>query len=114
MKTYIIKPQYIHLYGEEANQYTVLTDNDIKYFSDDWNRPEEELYMQLIEYNATGKAWNVLCRLEGQYMDYETLNAAIERETGCPYLESEEDYKQAIKEGFITYDGYYTTIWIDG
>ena len=114
MKKYIIKPEFINLYGADANAYTVLTDSDVEMFAGEWGKPVEELYNQLIEDDSDKKCWSVMCRIPGKH-NWEELNSLIEFETGCsePYCETEEDYTRAVNQGWITYDGYYTTAWVD-
>ena len=112
MKRYIIKPEYIDLFGSDANAYTVITTEDIKRLSEAWEKPIEDIMEYLIEDNTENKAYRVMCRIPGKH-DWQVLNRLIELETGCTYCETEEEYNEAVRNGFITYDCYYTTVWID-
>jgi len=59
-------------------------------------------------------AWRIIHRFPGN-PSWEELNRLIAFDSGVkePYCETEEDYKQAVKEGFIKFDGTETTVWID-
>lgn len=113
MKNYIIKPEFIDLFGAEANAYTVLTEDDIENFAQEWEEPVDEILEQLIELRKTG--YTALYRFAGKH-SWQDLNELIRFESGVQedYCETEEDYKKAVRDGFVTYDGYYTTVWADG
>ena len=113
MKHYIIKPEFLHLYGEDATPTTVLDEDDVREFANEFGKGEAELIDQLIEIRKT--AWTPVNRFAGN-PTWQELNKLIAFDSGVDdlhYCESEEDYKQAVKEGWITYDGYYTTVWRD-
>ena len=113
MKTYTIKPEYLNLYGDNANPMTVITESDIERFAEDWNMDEFDIRCQLIE-NPEKPAFSAIHRFVGS-PGWEELNDLIAEDSGIPepYFETEEDYKQGVKEGFVKYDNYYTTIYAD-
>ena len=47
MATYRIKPEYIALWGDEANDETVLTEDDIEMIAHGWETPVDEIIDQL-------------------------------------------------------------------
>lgn len=49
MKKYTIKSEYLPLYGEDADENTIITQEDIERFAADWEKPAEELLDQLEE-----------------------------------------------------------------
>lgn len=112
MKTYIIKPEFMDLYGADANAMTVLTEDDVRKLAEDWEKDEDEIRDQLIEVEPSG--YRAIHRFAGS-PDWETLNELIRKDSGCEedYCETENDYRQAVHDGFITFDGYYTTIYVD-
>lgn len=112
MKTYIIKPDYIENFGNDANSMTVLTEDDVERLAEDWEMDVEELKDQLIEQER--HAFRPIHRFAGR-QDWQNLNEMIEFDSGVeePMYETEDDYKRAVRDGFVTYDGYYTTIWVD-
>lgn len=59
--------------------------------------------------------WHIIHRFDGN-PDWKELNELIQFDSGVeePYCETEEDYNQAVREGWIKYDGKETTIWCDG
>lgn len=59
--------------------------------------------------------WHIIYRFPGN-PDWEQLNDLISFETGSdvPFFETEEDYNQAVSEGFVKFDGKETAIWCDG
>lgn len=59
--------------------------------------------------------WHIIHKFKG-HPDWKKLNELIRFDSGIeePYCESEEDYNQAVKEGWIKFDGKETTIWCDG
>lgn len=115
MKSYIIKPDYMDNFGPEANAYTVLTEDDVEEIARGWEKPVDEVLECLIEDDSDKHAFRVLYRFPGNRMSREKLNDLIRFESGVyeDFFETEEDFNQAIKEGFVTWDWYYTTIWID-
>jgi hypothetical protein len=112
MKTYIIKPEYLNLYGSDANPMTTLSENDITNFAEEWNIDEYDIRQQLIELPYTG--YTAIHRFVGK-PDYNELNKLIAFDSGNtePFFENETEYNSAIKNGFVKYDGYYTTIYAD-
>lgn len=55
MKQYTIKPEYLPLWGEDADENTIITQDDIERFAADWEKPVEELLEQLEEYTGSHK-----------------------------------------------------------
>ena len=112
MKTYIIKPEYLELYGPEATAMTELTDDDIRQLAADWEKDEDEIRSQLIEVLPSG--YRAIHRFAGN-PNWSTLNDLIRFDSGCEedYCETENDYRQAVHDGFIRFDGYYTTVYVD-
>ena len=112
MKTYIIKPEYLDRFGSDANAMTTITDADIERFAHDWEMDEDELRDQLIEQKPTVRT--PIHRFAGRH-NWQDLNHLIEFDSGVnePYCETEDDYNRAIRDGFISFDGYYTTVWED-
>lgn len=49
---YTIKPEYIDLWGSEADENTIITEEDIARFAHDWEKSEDELKSQLIPVRA--------------------------------------------------------------
>ena len=64
---------------------------------------------------ARKMGWHIMHRFEGN-PDWQELNRLIAFDSGNdePYCGSEEDYQQAVKEGWIKFDGKVTTVWADG
>lgn len=112
MKTYIIKPEFLDRFRSDANAMTVLTENDVERLAEDWEMDVDELKDQLIEQER--HAFTPIHRFAGRH-DWQKLNELIEFDSGVeePMYETEDDYKRAVRDGFVTYDGYYTTIWED-
>ena len=112
MKRYIIKPEFITLYGENAGPMTELTEEDVENFAEDWGKDVFDLKSQLIEIRESG--YRPIHRFAGD-PGWTELNSLIAEDSGInePYCETEEDYKRAVKDGFIKYDGYYTTVYVD-
>ena len=46
--TYKIKPEYFHLWGDEANEETTLDEDQIEMIARGWEKPVEEIIDQLI------------------------------------------------------------------
>lgn len=67
------------------------------------------------EKKMTKFGWHIIHQFAGN-PTWEELNKLIAFDSGVeePYCETEEDYKQAVKEGWIKYDGKTTTVWEDG
>ena len=59
--------------------------------------------------------WQIIHTFEGN-PGWQELNKLIAFDSGVeePYCETEADYHQAVKEGFIKFDGNVTTVWADG
>lgn len=59
--------------------------------------------------------WHIIHRFNGN-PDWQELNDLIRFDSGVqePYCETEDDYNQAVREGWIKFDGKETTIWADG
>jgi hypothetical protein len=49
MKTYHIKPDFLSEWGEECNEDTVITEDELRRLSEEWGIPVEELLDQLEE-----------------------------------------------------------------
>lgn len=49
MKRYTIKPEYLSLWGSDCTEQTVITEQELKRLSEEWEVPEERLIEQLIE-----------------------------------------------------------------
>ena len=48
-KTYKIKPEYIDGWGDDANEDTVLTEEDLEMITSGWEKTPDEVMYQLIE-----------------------------------------------------------------
>lgn len=59
--------------------------------------------------------WHIIHRFAGS-PSWQELNELIRLDSGVeePYCETESDYQQCVKEGWIRFDGKETTIWADG
>lgn len=112
MKTYIIKPEFLELYGPDANPMTVLTEDDVEMFASCWGKDEYDLLQQLIDYVPGG--YRPIHRFVGN-PSWQELNDLIREDSGCPedFFETEDDYRLEVRSGFVQYDGYYTTIYVD-
>lgn len=117
MKKFIIKPEYLETFGPEANAYTVITEDDIERLASEWEMDPDEIWAMLIEDDSAKHCYKVLYRLPCEKANYnwENLNRLIQFDSGDPepFFESEADFESSIREGFVTYDGYYATIWED-
>ena len=115
MKSYLIKPESIDLFGSEANAYTVLSESDIENLATSWEKPVDDLLSHLIEDDSGNHCYRVLYRFPGSRMTREQINERIAYESGDPeeFFATNDDYRKAIENGFVTWDAYYTTIWID-
>ena len=51
MKQYTIKPEYMPLWGEDADENTIITQDDVERFAADWEISVENLLKQLEEIN---------------------------------------------------------------
>ena len=117
MKTYNIKPEFLEYFGSEANAYTVLTEDDIRTLSFEFEMEENEIIDMLIENDTQKHCYNVLYRFpyEKKHSSWKDINRFIAFDSGdpVPFFETEDDYNTAIKDGFVTHDMYYITIWVD-
>ena len=115
MKKYIIKPEYLDSFGPEANAYTVLTEDTVRTCATDFGKAEEEILEMLIEDDSDKHAWRLLYRFPGSKLSREQINNFISFDSGDPeeFFPTDADYKKAIADGFVKWDGYYTTIWVD-
>lgn len=115
MKTYIIKPESIDLFGSEANAYTVIAEDMLDDIAAGWEKSVDEILEHLIEDDSDKHAWKLLYRFAGAKLTREQLNNLIAFESGDPepFFPTEDDFKQAVRDGFVKWDNYYTTIWID-
>lgn len=59
--------------------------------------------------------WHIIHRFKGN-PSWQKLNDLIRFDSGVeePYCETESDYRQAVKDGWIRFDGKETTVWADG
>lgn len=114
-KKYIIKPEYMDNFGSEANAYTIIQEDDIRAYSEDFNMSEEEILDMLIEDDSDKHAFKLLYRFPGNRMSREQINDLISFDSGDPeeFFKTDYDYKKAIEDGFVKWDWYYTTVWID-
>ena len=112
MKKYIIKPEYIDNFGSEANAMTIIDSKEVERLAEEWGMKKSELREWLIEQKPSTRT--PIHRFAGRY-GWEELNYLISFDSGNPedFFQDEEDYKQAILEGFVDFDGYYTTIYED-
>ena len=110
MKNYIVKPEYLTMY--DATPMSVLTDADIEQFAADWGKDPAELTDQLIE--LPDSCWTPIHRFTGK-PSWQELNDLIREDSGVQedYCPTEADYANAVREGWIKFDGYYTTIYAD-
>lgn len=60
-------------------------------------------------------SWHAIFRFEGKH-SWEELNKLIAFDIGIddPWFESEADYQEAVKDGFVIFDGHETIILADG
>ena len=63
----------------------------------------------------TLNGWHIIHTFDGK-LNWQDLNKAIAFDSGIeePYCETEADYNQAIKEGWIRFENGTTTVWADG
>lgn len=99
MKMYTIKPEYLPLWGEDADENTIITQDDVERLAADWETSVEELLEQLEEVgdslwegydpegnhvnfvmNHLGRVW--VCRHDGR----ELWNDEYYTEDGLPGL----------------------------
>lgn len=115
MKKYIIKPEFIDLFGSEANAYTTIDENIISDLADYFDMAEEQVLDMLIEDDSDKHAWKLLYRFSGDRMTREQLNKLISFENGDneDFFATKEDYIKAVEDEFVKWDCYYTTVWID-
>ena len=58
-KAYTIKPEFIHLWGDEANADTVIWDDELESYASEWETTESDLLDQLDNfpvYSVKGQA----------------------------------------------------------
>lgn len=108
--TYKIKPEFIDLFGDEANENTVLTESDLEMMARGWEKSVNEILPQLIPQCG----YTLLHHFPGE-LNWEELNAAIRFDSGVeePYCETEDDFRQAIRDGFVKIEDGVTTVWED-
>ena len=108
--TYKIKSEFIDLWGEDATIDTVLTENDLETICRGWDKPVNEILNQLIPQCG----YTLLHRFTGEH-SWQELNELIREESGVqePYCETEEDYREAVREGFVKFEDGVTTVWED-
>lgn len=63
----------------------------------------------------TKNGWHIIHKFPGN-PSWQELNDLIRFDSGVeePYCEDEDAYNQAVREGWIRYDGTTTTVWCDG
>ncbi len=49
MKKFVVKTEYLHLWGEDVTEDTVITEDELQRLSEEWEKPVEELLEQLVE-----------------------------------------------------------------
>lgn len=117
MKNYLVKPEYVDCFGSDVNAYTTIPEDMINDIAFEWGKEPEDVLSMLIEDDSSTHAYSVLYRFayDSKHFDWESLNYAICLESGdpVPFFESEEDFLKACKDGFVTHDMYYVTIWED-
>jgi len=115
MKKYFIKPEFIDLFGSDANAYTIITEDEIALWAKDFEKSEDEVREMLIEDDSDKHGWRVLYRFAGSRMSREQINRLIAFDSGDPeeFFPTDEDYRRAIEEGFVKWDCYYTTVYVD-
>ena len=115
MKKYIIKPEFIDKFGSDANAYTVIAEEDVELYASDFGKTADDVKEMLIEDDSDKHAWRLLYRFPGNRMSREQINRLISFESGDPddFFASDDDYKKAIEDGFVKWDWYYTTVWVD-
>lgn len=115
MKKYIIKPEFIDMFGSDANAYTVITEEEVGLYASDFGKTVDEVMEMLIEDDSDKHAWRLLYRFPGNRMTREQINSLISFDSGDPddFFATDDDYKKAIEEGFVKWDWYYTTVWAD-
>lgn len=59
-------------------------------------------------------AWTAIHTFNGN-PDWQELNELIKSEDGNeePFFSDIDEYQRSVKEGFVTYDGRKTTVWLD-
>jgi len=112
VKTYIIKPEFLELYGPDANPMTILTEDDVEMIARGWEKDEYDILQQLIELKPSG--YRPIHRFAG-HPSWVELNNLIREDSGCDedFFATEDDYRLEVRSGFVKYDGYYTTVYID-
>lgn len=115
MKKYIIKPESIEFFGPDASPYTVITEEEVERIAQDWEKTTDEVLEHLIEDDSDQHAWRVLYRFPGNRMSREQINKCISFDSGDPeeFFKTDDEYRKAIDDGFVKWDWYYTTVWID-
>lgn len=115
MKKYIIKPDFMDQFGPEANAYTVIDEETVETLASDWEKTVDDVTEMLIEDDSDTHTWRVFYRFPGNRMTREQINQRISLDSGDPedFFATDEDYKKAIEEGFVTWDSYYTTVFVD-
>lgn len=46
--TYKIKPEFVHLWGEDATENTIITETDLEIIASGWDKRPEDIIDQLI------------------------------------------------------------------
>ena len=108
--TYKIKPEFIDLFGDEANEDSILTESDLEMIASGWDKTVNEIMPQLIPQCG----YTLIHRFPGKHT-WEELNDLIRFDSGVeePYCETEADYNEAVREGFVKFEDGVTTVWED-
>ena len=53
-KAYHIKPEYFSLWGEDADENTIIWDDSLRYYADEWETTETDLLEQLEPFPVYG------------------------------------------------------------
>lgn len=82
---YKIKSEYIDLWGAEANENTILTENDLEAIARGWEKTPADVMDQLVSYS-----WESIVNL----MDDEIREAVHADLAPCSDAEFLEEYKK--------------------
>lgn len=75
----------------------------------------EAVYDEPEQKKTRKDGWHIVHSFDGR-LDWEALNAAIAFDSGIdePYCDTEEEYKQGIRDGWIRFENGKTNIYADG
>ena len=60
---YKIKPEFIDLWGEDASEETVISENELEAFAREWEMPKSELLPQLIQLSVSRAVENMKAKI---------------------------------------------------